>query len=137
MKIIAVTAREIFNSRGMPTIECEIVLENGSKAIASVPTGISRGEGEAIELRDGGLRLMGFGVMKAVQTVQTVIAPILIGKEPNVISMDELLCELDGTENKSVLGANTILAVSIAICKAQEIVEQLQLYELIAYLGGY
>ena len=136
MKIIGISAREIFNSRGMPTIECEIVLEDGMRARASVPTGASCGEGEAFELRDGGLRLMGKGVLKAVQIIETTIAPLLINKEPNIIRMDELLRELDGTEDKSKLGANTILAVSIAICRAQAMAEGVELYELIAYLCG-
>ncbi len=137
MKIIAVTAREIYNSRGMPTISCEITLENGAQVTASVPTGTSRGEQEAVELRDGGLRLMGQGVLKAVQTMETIIAPAIIGKEPNVIRMDERMIELDGTENKRKLGANTILAASIAICKAQAVVEQCEPYELIAGLCEY
>ncbi len=137
MKIIAVTAREIYNSRGMPTISCEITLENGAQVTASVPTGTSRGEKEAAELRDGGERLMGQGVLKAVTTIESVIAPALIGQEPNVIRMDELMIELDGTENKRKLGANTILAASMAVCKAQAIVEQCEPYELIAGLCEY
>lgn len=137
MKIIAITAREIFNARGMPTIACEITLENGITVEASVPTGISRGKKEAAELRDGGSRLMGQGVLNAVQILETVIAPALIGHEPSVIQMDELMCELDGTENKSKLGSNTILAASIAVCKAQAAVEQYEPYELIAALCGY
>ena len=108
MKIVELTAREIFNSRGMPTIECEMVLENGQSVTASVPTGTSCGEGEALELRDGGSRLMGQGVLKAVEIIKTIIAPLLIGRPPNLITMDELIRELDGTENKSKLGANMI-----------------------------
>lgn len=137
MKIVELTAREIFNSRGMPTIECEIVLENGKSVTASVPTGVSCGEGEAVELRDGGSRLEGKGVLKAVEIIQTVIAPLLIGRAPHVITMDELIRELDGTENKSKLGANTLLAVSVAVCKAQAMADDVELYELIAYLCGY
>ena len=137
MKIVELTAREIFNSRGMPTIECEMVLENGQSVTASVPTGTSCGEGEALELRDGGSRLMGQGVLKAVEIIKTIIAPLLIGRPPNLITMDELIRELDGTENKSKLGANTLLAVSIAVCKAQAIVEEVELYEMIAHLCGY
>ncbi len=137
MKIVNVSAREIFNSRGMPTIECELTLEEGKRVVASVPTGTSRGEGEALELRDGGTRLKGMGVLKAVQIIETKIAPLLIGLQPNVIRVDELLCDLDGTENKSNLGANTTLAVSIAVCKAQAVAEGVPLYELIADLCGY
>ena len=137
MKIVELTAREIFNSRGMPTIECEIVLEDGRSVTASVPTGTSCGEGEAIEMRDGGDRLMGQGVLKAVEIIKTIIAPVLIGREPQFVVMDEIIRELDGTENKSKLGANTLLAVSIAVCKAQAVAEDAELYELIAYLCGY
>lgn len=137
MKIINLTAREIFNSRGMPTIECEILLEDGRSVTASVPTGTSCGEGEAVELRDGGSRLMGKGVRKAVEIIETIIAPLLIGQAPQLIVMDELIRELDGTKNKSKLGANTLLAVSIAVCKAQAVAEDAELYELIAYLCGY
>lgn len=137
MKIAHINAREIFNSRGMPTIECEIILDNGMSACASVPTGTSRGEKEAVEMRDGGFRLMGTGVLKAVQTLEQVIAPILIGREPNLIRMDEDMKALDGTENKSRLGANTILAASMAIAKIQARMEDIELYELIAYLCEY
>lgn len=137
MKIIAIGAREIYNSRGMPTIFCEITLENGARVNASVPSGTSRGEKEAVELRDGGVRLMGQGVLKSVHTIDSIITPALIGQEPNVIRMDELLCQLDGTENKRNLGANTILAVSIAVCKAQAVAEQCEPYELIAGLCEY
>jgi enolase len=137
MKIISVAAREIFNSRGMPTLECTITLQDGTTVSASVPSGLSRGEHEAFELRDGGVRLFGLGMLKAVQTIETVIAPALIGHEPNVIRMDELMCELDGTDNKSKLGANTMLAVSIAVCRAQAASERIEPYELIAELCEY
>lgn len=134
MKIIGISAQEIYNSRGMPTLQCSIMLENGSHVSASVPTGLSRGEHEAIEMRDGGNRLMGLGVRKAVELIENTIAPRLIGMEPNLIRMDEMMIELDGTENKSKLGANTILAVSIAICRAQAASERCEPYELIASL---
>lgn len=134
MKIIGISAQEIFNSRGMPTVMCSVLLENGTQVSASVPTGLSKGEHEAVEMRDGGTRLMGLGVRKAVEIIETVIAPKLIGLEPNFIRMDEMLINLDGTENKSNLGANTILAVSIAICRAQAASEHCEPYELIATL---
>ena len=134
MKIISVSAREIYDSRGNPTIECSISLEDGSSVSASVPSGISRGEHEAFELRDGGVRLMGLGVLKAVQAIETIIAPALMGQEAHLIQIDRLLCELDGTENKSVLGGNTILAVSMAVCRAHALSEQIEPYELMAYL---
>lgn len=134
MKILSVTAREIYDSRGNPTIECTIELENGKYTQASVPSGKSRGSHEAFELRDGGIRLMGLGVQKAVQIIDTVVAPALLGHEANFIQVDALLRELDGTENKSVLGANTMLAVSMAVCRAQALAEEIELYELMAYL---
>ncbi len=134
MKIVSVTAREIYDSRGNPTIECSIGLENGREVQASVPSGISRGEHEAFEMRDGGIRLMGKGVLKAVQAIETVIAPALLGQEAHLIQIDRLLCELDGTENKSVLGANSILAVSMAVCRAHALSEEIQPYELMAHL---
>lgn len=137
MKIISIAAREIFNSRGMPTISCEIILDNGARVTSSVPTGTSRGKKEAMEVRDGGTRLMGQGVLKAINIIETIIAPELIGQEPNVIVMDEQMKVLDGTQNKSRLGANTILAVSIAVCKAQAATAHCEPYELIADLCGY
>lgn len=137
MKITQIIAREIFDSRGFPTVECEVVLDNDVVVIASVPAGKSLGGDEARELRDGGPRLQGKGVRKAVEIIENIIAPELIGKEPDVISCDMRLLELDGTPDKSKLGANTILAVSMAVCKAQAGRYELQLYELIARLCGY
>jgi enolase len=137
MKIVAVTAREIFNSRGMPTIACDIVLDNGNQVTASVPTGTSRGQKEAIEVRDGGTRLMGQGVLAAIHHIETTIAPLLIGTQPNFITTDELLLNLDGTPHKSKLGANTLLAVSSAVCKAQAMAHHCEPYELIAEVCGY
>ncbi len=137
MKITGIQAREIFDSRGLPTIACELFLENKFSVCASVPTGTSRGMHEATELRDGGKRLEGLGVLKAIEVIEKKIAPALIGKEPNVVQMDVMLLELDDTPDKSRLGANTLLAVSIAICKAQALAESLQLYELIAYLCSF
>lgn len=137
MKITGIQAREIFDSRGLPTIACELFLENKFSVCASVPTGTSRGMHEATELRDGGKRLEGLGILKAIEVIEKKIAPALIGKEPNVVQMDVMLLELDDTPDKSRLGANTLLAVSIAICKAQALAESLQLYELIAYLCSF
>ena len=85
MNIINVIGREIFNSRGVPTIECTLILEDGTSVSASVPSGASRSSFEAVELRDGGLRLMGQGVLKAVQTLEQVIAPILLDREPSLV----------------------------------------------------
>ena len=134
MKITNVNAREIFDSRGYPTVECEIILENSHIFYATVPAGKSTGTHEAHELRDGGKRLAGMGVQKAVEAIEQEISPILLGKEPNVIAMDMQMITLDGTENKSRLGANSILAASTAILKAQAAVEGLYLYELVAGL---
>lgn len=137
MKIVEVIGREIFDSRGIPTVECEIVLQNGLRADASVPSGASCSSFAARELRDGGFRLMGQGVLKPIQILEQVIAPVLIGREPNLIEMDQDMVLLDDTDDKSKLGANTILAASIAICKVQALTELIQPYELIADLCGY
>lgn len=134
MKIHDIRAREIFDSRGIPTIECNLILDDGMIFTSSVPSGISRGLHEAVELRDGGERLMGLGVHKAIEFIHNSIAPLFIGHEPDVIEGDALLLELDGTDNKSRLGANTILATSMAMCRAQAYTEGLELYELIAHL---
>ena len=137
MKIAKIQAREIFDSRGWPTIACELFLEDGSYVCSSVPAGASRGLHEMVELRDGGERLMGLGVQKAIDHIHNSIAPELEGNEPNLVVMDALLLDLDGTDNKSRLGANAILAVSIAVCKAQALINELELYEFIAHLCGF
>lgn len=120
MKINKIKAREILDSRGTPTVEAEVVLDCGSKGVASVPSGASTGEHEAIELRDGDpRRYFGKGVLKAVSNVNNIITPELIGM--NVLeqeAIDRLMIDLDGTPNKSNLGANAILAVSLAVSKA-------------------
>lgn len=134
MKIAKIIGREIFDSRGLPTIECELMLEDGSVVTSSVPSGLSRGAHEAFELRDGGDRLMGKGVLKAIENIEAIIAPALVGKEPDLISMDLELIERDGTANRSRLGANAMLAVSMAVARAQAVVNEMELYELIAYL---
>ncbi len=134
MKIAHIVAREIFDSRGWPTVQCEIVLDNGRSVLASVPAGISTSAYEAVELRDGGSRLYGQGVRKAVENIEHIIAPILIGHEPNGIEMDLKIIELDGTPDKSKLGANALLAVSMAVYKAEALVENMELYELVAVL---
>ena len=136
MKIIRVMGRELYDSRGLPTVGCEIVLENGVSVYSSVPTGLSRGRYEAYELRDGGKRLFGKGVLKAIEHIDLVIAPELIGKEPDALAMDFRIIELDGTVEKSYLGANAMLAVSMALYRAQALVEEVPLFELIAYLFG-
>lgn len=132
--IARIRAREVLDSRGDPTVEVEVETGGGALGMASVPSGASRGRYEAIELRDGGRRYHGLGVLKAVSNVLEVIAPRLRGldvREQRVI--DELMIELDGTRDKSRLGANAILAVSIACAKAAAASLGLQLYE---YIGG-
>jgi enolase len=120
IKIKNIYGREIFDSRGNPTIEAEIILDNGISAGASVPSGASTGTKEAVELRDGDKnRFNGKGVLKAVKNINEIIAPVLIGKNPeNQKEIDDAMINLDGTENKSRLGANAILGVSIAVVKA-------------------
>jgi len=134
MKIEKICAREIFDSRGNPTLVCDLMLNDGSWHTASVPSGKSVGSHEAVELRDGGDRLSGKGVRKNIEIIEQLIAPILIGKEPMLVTMDAAMLELDGTDNRSRLGANTILAVSMAICRAQAAVEMMSLYEFIPYI---
>ncbi|MGC9017370.1 MAG: phosphopyruvate hydratase [Caldimicrobium sp.] len=134
-RIINVKAREILDSRGNPTVEVEVFLESGFYGRACVPSGASTGKHEALELRDGDKnRYLGKGVQKAVFNVNEIIAPQLEGIDSlRQAEIDMLLCELDGTENKSKLGANAILAVSMAVARASA--EELGI-PLFAYLGG-
>ncbi len=132
--IIEIHARQIFDSRGNPTVEVDVFTELGAMGRAAVPSGASTGEHEAVELRDGGTDFMGKGVKKAVENVNTLIAPELLGVsvfEQNAI--DELMIELDGTPNKSKLGANAILGVSLACAKAAAAELNMPLYR---YVGG-
>ena len=133
--ITDVTAREILDSRGNPTVEVEVVLDDGSWGRAAVPSGASTGAFEAVELRDGEAgRYLGKGVLTAVNTVNEVIAPELLGMEAtDQRAIDEFLIELDGTENKSRLGANAILGVSLAVAKAAAESCELTFY---SYIGG-
>ncbi|MCJ7646468.1 phosphopyruvate hydratase [bacterium] len=133
--ITDIWAREILDSRGNPTIEVDVVLEGGVMGRAAVPSGASRGEHEAIELRDGDMkRFLGKGVQKAVANVKDVIGPALYGLDATEqVSIDKRMIELDGTENKSKLGANAILGVSLACAKAASETVELPLYQ---YIGG-
>ncbi len=133
--IAQVWAREILDSRGNPTVEVDVYLESGLYGRAAVPSGASTGEYEAIELRDGDQsRYGGKGVTKAVQNVNEAIAPEIIDLDAtDQIGIDHLMLELDGTENKGRLGANAILGVSLAVCKAAALACDLPLYQ---YLGG-
>ena len=134
-KIKNIFAREILDSRGNPTVEVEVTLECGIKEIASVPSGASTGKNEAIELRDNdNNRYHGKGVLKAVSNVNNIIAPMLIGKDSlDQEEIDKLMIEKDGTDNKSTLGANAILGVSLAVLKCAAKYQGKELYE---YLGN-
>jgi enolase len=136
MKIKHIMAREIFDSRGWPTVQCEIVLDNGQSVSASVPSGKSVGSYEALEIRDGGTRLLGRGVLKAVENIEQVLGPQFIGLEPNGIEMDLKIIEIDGSSDKSRLGANATLALSMALYKAEALADGIELYELMAYFMG-
>ncbi len=135
MKIKYVHAREILDSRGTPTVAAEVILDNGSKGEAAVPSGASTGIHEAIELRDGDpTRYFGKGVLNAVSNVNDIIAPALIGRSVfEQIHIDSIMKNLDGTENKSRLGANAILSVSLAVAKAAAACMKTPLYH---YLGA-
>lgn len=135
MRIKTIKGREILDSRGNPTVEVEVTLENGVIGIAAVPSGASTGEHEAIELRDGDeTRYGGKGVLKAVTNVNTIIAPALIGCNAlNQRAIDKKMIALDGTETKSNLGANAILGVSLAVAKAAAKSLNIPLYR---YIGG-
>lgn len=134
-EIIDISAREILDSRGNPTVEVDVMLESGAFGRAAVPSGASTGEREAVELRDGDKnRYMGKGVLRAVDNVNQIIAPEIIGLMAlDQIYIDEKMIELDGTDNKEKLGANAILAVSLGVAKAAADDLGLSLYR---YMGG-
>lgn len=135
MLIKDIHAREILDSRGTPTVETEVVLDDGSRGVAAVPSGASTGINEALELRDGDKdRYFGKGVLKAVANVNDIIRPALIGLNVyNQSAVDGIMLDLDGTENKSKLGANAILSVSLAVAKAAAASLETPLYH---YLGA-
>ncbi|EKE24975.1 MAG: hypothetical protein ACD_5C00339G0001 [uncultured bacterium] len=137
-KINDIQAREILDSRGNPTIEVEIFLSGGVSAVAAVPSGASTGKFEALELRDGDeKRYGGLGVLNAVHNVNTTIKEALIGKDASKqYELDEIMLELDGTENKSKLGANAILGVSLAACRATAKAKNIPLYQYINDICG-
>lgn len=137
MKISSISAREILDSRGNPTLEVDVRTTDGNFARAAVPSGASTGEFESLELRDGGERFNGKGVLSAVKNIQETIAPELIHKsfhDPK--SLDDLLLELDGTEDKSRLGANTVLGMSLAGAKAMAADSRMQLFDFIRTVHG-
>ena len=132
MKIIDVKAREILDSRGNPTVEVDVILENGVRGRAAVPSGASTGEREALEMRDGGSRYCGKGVLNAVNNVNTIIRDAVVGMDAaNQKELDYAMINLDGTETKSKLGANAILGVSMAALRASAINEGKELYEYV------
>ncbi len=133
MKIKDIIAREILDSRGNPTVEVDMILENGACARASVPSGASTGSREALELRDkDSNRYQGKGVLKAVNNINEIIKPKLIGIEANVKVVDEILLKLDNTQNKINLGANATLAVSLACLKCEALLNNKELYEYVS-----
>jgi enolase len=137
-KIVKVLAREIIDSRGNPTVEAEVHLEGGFVGMAAAPSGASTGSREALELRDGDKsRFMGKGVLKAIGAVNGPIAAALVGKDAkDQAAIDQIMIDLDGTENKSNFGANAILAVSLANAKAEAAAQGMPLYAWIAELNG-
>ncbi|WP_345336624.1 phosphopyruvate hydratase [Ferrimonas pelagia] len=136
--IVKVLGREVMDSRGNPTVEAEVHLEGGFVGMACAPSGASTGTREALELRDGDkARYLGKGVLKAVANVRDLIAPALIGQDAlNQKNLDQIMIDLDGTENKDKLGANAILAVSLAAAKAAAAAKGMPLYAHIAELNG-
>ena len=127
-------ARQIFDSRGNPTIEVDVITENGNIGRAAVPSGASTGEHEAVELRDEGADYLGKGVMKAVKNVNSILASKIIGLSVfNQKEIDQLMIDLDGSENKSNLGANSILGISLAVAKAAANESRVSLF---TYIGG-
>jgi enolase len=136
--IKAVKARQILDSRGNPTVEVDVLLDNGLLGRGAVPSGASTGEYEAVELRDGDKKVyMGKGVLKSVQAVNTLVAPKLIGLDPCAQKeIDELMMQIDGTPNKGKVGANGILGVSMACCRAAALAQGLPLWKHIGNLHG-
>lgn len=137
-KIVDIKGREILDSRGNPTVEADVILDNGVVGRACSPSGASTGSREALELRDGDkARYLGKGVLKAVANVNGPIKEALVGKDPiSQADLDRIMIDLDGTENKAKLGANAILAVSLAIAKAAAQAQHIPLYEHIANING-
>ncbi len=135
-KIVKIKATELFDSRGVPTVGVAVFTEKGGAGYATVPSGASTGMFEAHELRDGGNRILGLGVKKAVEHINSLITPALLGHDSsNCEEIDRIMLDLDGTENKSRLGANAILSVSIAAAKATANEEQIPLYKYLSSGG--
>ncbi|MEG2912430.1 MAG: phosphopyruvate hydratase, partial [Pseudomonas sp.] len=137
-KIVDIKGREVLDSRGNPTVEADVLLDNGIIGSACAPSGASTGSREALELRDGDKsRYLGKGVLKAVANINGPIRDLLLGTDPSdQKALDHAMIKLDGTENKATLGANAILAVSLAAAKAAAQDQDLPLYAHIANLNG-
>jgi len=138
MKITNVFAREILDSKGVPTVEAEITLEDGTKALGGVPSGASTGEAEAVELRDGDKRrYAGKGVLKAVENIKGLINKALVGQDAyDQKLIDKIMIDLDGTENKAKLGGNAIVGVSMATCRSAARSQKIPLYDYFGKLTG-
>lgn len=139
-KIKSVHAREILDSRGNPTLECDITLDDGSFGRASVPSGASTGSREALELRDGvKARYLGKGVQKAVENVNKVLGPALLNKDADFRALDKIMIELDGTDMKKKYGANALLGVSMAVCRAAAVSKKITLHKFLenAYYDNF
>ncbi|MGP1693131.1 MAG: phosphopyruvate hydratase, partial [Giesbergeria sp.] len=136
--IVDIVGREILDSRGNPTVECDVLLESGVMGRAAVPSGASTGSREAIELRDGDKsRYAGKGVLKAVEHINTEISEAVLGLDATEQAfLDKTLIDLDGTDNKSRLGANAMLAVSMAVARAAAEESGLPLYRYLGGMGG-
>ncbi len=137
MNIVSIIARQIFDSRGFPTVECDVVLSDGSLGRAAVPSGASTGSGEALEMRDAEKAYNGKGVLKAAKNVNEIIAAALKGMDASdQKAIDQKMIELDGTENKTRLGANATLAVSLAVAKAAAVSKKMPLFAYVAEMTG-
>ena len=134
-KILKVHGLQVFDSRGIPTVSCKITLENGLSAISMAPSGASTGSKEALELRDSEESYAGKGVFKAIENINNVLGPLIVGKDPcHQNDIDNILISCDGTDDKSKMGANAILAVSLAVALAASKLKQIPLYEHFAQI---
>ena len=129
-KIVQVKAIQVFDSRGTPTISCKVILDNGMEGIAMVPSGASTGSNEALELRDSEIKYHGKGVLNAVNNINNILGPLIVGNDPiQQEKIDQSLIERDGTNDKSQLGANSILAISIAVSRVAASLKGISLHE--------
>ena len=134
-KILKIHGLQIFDSRGIPTVSCKIILENGTSAISMAPSGASTGSKEALELRDNADQYNGKGVSKAIDNINNVLAPLIIGKNPcDQSEIDNILISCDGTSDKSKIGANAILAVSLAVAIVAAKTKGIPLYEHFSHM---